>query len=55
VDTPFTATGSSLPYGIALQPLDGKIVLVGQYDSGSNPGNSALARYNTDGSLDTSF
>jgi competence ComEA-like helix-hairpin-helix protein len=41
--------GDNYAYAIALQP-DGKIVVTGQSDS-----SLALARYNTDGSLDASF
>jgi len=44
---------SSTPWSVALQ-LDGKIVLAGNSSSGG-PDDFALARYNTDGSLDTSF
>lgn len=44
---------SELVYGIALQ-ADGRIILAGQADGGSGAA-AALARYNTDGSLDTSF
>ena len=40
-------------YAMAFQS-DGKIVAAGYYDNGSNF-DFALARYNTDGSLDTSF
>ena len=42
-----------LAYGLTLQP-DGKIVLVGDTGDGVD-GDFALARYNSDGSLDTSF
>ncbi|HEV8564614.1 MAG TPA: delta-60 repeat domain-containing protein [Actinomycetota bacterium] len=38
-------------YGVAIQPADGKIVAAGTADFQK----FALARYNTDGSLDTSF
>jgi uncharacterized delta-60 repeat protein len=41
-------------YGVALQP-DGKIVTVGFAPVGADPGDFALARYNPDGSLDSSF
>jgi uncharacterized delta-60 repeat protein len=40
---------SSIAYGLAIQ-TDGKIVASGRVDSGF-----AIVRYNTDGSLDTSF
>jgi uncharacterized delta-60 repeat protein len=37
-------------YGLAIQPSDGKLVVVG-----TSKGDFAVARYNTDGSLDTGF
>jgi uncharacterized delta-60 repeat protein len=49
----FTATASA----VAIEP-DGKIVVVGTVEgdiAGNNVEDFALARYNTDGSLDTSF
>jgi uncharacterized delta-60 repeat protein len=49
--------GWDLATGVALQP-DGKIVVVGSAaadESGSGVEDFALARYNADGSLDTSF
>lgn len=45
------------PYSLALQP-DGKIVVAGAssvYQNNNRDANIAVARYNTDGSLDTSF
>ena len=39
---------------VAVQP-DGKVVAAGYTQAGPNPPNFALARYNTDGSLDLSF
>jgi uncharacterized delta-60 repeat protein len=50
-----TAIGSSdeHAYALALQP-DGKLVVAGRSNSGSND-DFALARYNPNGSLDTSF
>ena len=50
-----TTIGSAddVAYGLALQP-DGKIVLAGQSNNGSNL-DFALARYNANGTLDTSF
>ncbi len=39
---------------VAIQPGDQKIVVAGSARNGS-PDNFAIARYNTDGSLDTSF
>jgi len=62
LDTSFNATGivttdigSSHEYGqgLTIQP-DGKILLVGYSDNGSD-NDLALVRYNSDGSLDTSF
>lgn len=46
-------SGFALANAVAIQP-DGKIVAAGQSYNGSNA-DFALARYNTDGSLDTSF
>lgn len=43
--------GGSIGYGVVLQP-DGKILVGGTTNSGND---FALARYNTDGSLDTNF
>ncbi|NEO29875.1 MAG: DUF4347 domain-containing protein [Symploca sp. SIO3C6] len=45
--------GSDLASSVVLQP-DGKIILVGQANT-DNSANFALVRYNSDGSLDTSF
>jgi uncharacterized delta-60 repeat protein len=45
--------GNDFAYSIALQG-DGKILVAGTSDNGSNSG-FAVVRYNTDGSLDTSF
>jgi uncharacterized delta-60 repeat protein len=51
-----TAIGSSYDYALAIAiQVDGKIVAAGYSDIGSNNADFALARYNTDGSLDTSF
>ena len=50
VTTDLTA-GRDGAYGVAIQPADGKIVAAGTADFQR----FALARYNTDGSLDTSF
>ncbi|MBR1241576.1 VCBS repeat-containing protein [Bradyrhizobium sp. AUGA SZCCT0274] len=41
-------------YSVALQP-DGKILIAGHSFTGAGPNDFALARYNADGSLDTSF
>jgi uncharacterized delta-60 repeat protein len=50
--TPF-ALYNDLATAVTLQP-DGKLVVAGRSSNGSN-NDFALARYNTDGSLDTSF
>ena len=60
LDTSFSGDGrqvtdfgsNEVGEGLALQP-DGKLVLVGH--KGTTETSSAVARYNTDGSLDTSF
>jgi len=49
-----TDFGGGVAYGVALQP-DGKIVAVGYVAGFGGEGDFALARYNADGSLDTSF
>jgi uncharacterized delta-60 repeat protein len=43
--------------GVAIQPIDGKIVVCGSFAlmDGSNRNGRFLARYNADGTLDTSF
>ncbi len=55
VTTDFTGHADVI-YDLAIQS-DGKIVAVGQTDTGANPAsdNFALARYNINGTLDTSF
>jgi uncharacterized delta-60 repeat protein len=65
LDTAFNETGivttlvgeSSVGKALAIQPGDGKIILAGSAysDMTSYYGGFAAARYNTDGSLDTSF
>ncbi len=47
-------TGDDVAYALALAP-DGKIVVAGYTDAGSTGYDFALARYNADGSLDTTF
>jgi uncharacterized delta-60 repeat protein len=47
-------TSSSTANALALQP-DGKIVLAGSVGNSNTGADFALARYNSDGSLDTSF
>ncbi|HXF00296.1 MAG TPA: hypothetical protein VN458_08105 [Solirubrobacterales bacterium] len=64
LDTSFSGDGkqtTSFPYAagematdVAIQ-ADGRIVAVGQVGGGAGPGDFGLARYNTNGSLDTSF
>ena len=46
-------SGTDQAFSVAIQS-DGKIVAAGYSDNGSND-DFALVRYNTDGSLDTSF
>jgi uncharacterized delta-60 repeat protein len=46
--------GSDTGYFVTVQPLDGKILVAGVSSNGSN-NDFAIVRYNTDGSLDTSF
>jgi uncharacterized delta-60 repeat protein len=62
LDTSFSADGrvttnftgrDDFAFGVAIQPADGKIVAAGR--AGGSGGRIALARYNTNGSLDTSF
>ena len=53
VTTSFSA-GDDVGSGIAVQS-DGKIVVVGTSDNGSGTSEFAMARFNIDGSLDTSF
>jgi uncharacterized delta-60 repeat protein len=45
---------NDIAFGVAVQG-DGKIVAAGASDAGPNPGNFALARYDTNGGLDASF
>src|SRR5262249_55726764 len=56
VTTSFGTAYNAFAYDMFIQP-DGKIVAVGTVQKASNPGKSglALARYNSDGSLDTTF
>ncbi len=64
LDTSFNSTGmvttdigtnsGDIAYSVALQ-TDGKIIVAGTTNPGGNNTNFALARYNTNGSLDTSF
>jgi uncharacterized delta-60 repeat protein len=43
-------------YGLAIQPLDGKLVVAGVcYTSSFNGGQFCVARYNADGSIDATF
>ena len=52
VTTAFGA-GNGMAFSVAIRPADGKIVAAGYSDAGNFT--FALARYNPDGSLDTSF
>jgi uncharacterized delta-60 repeat protein len=45
-----TFSGPFFGRGLAIQPVDGKILLTGQWNN-----NFSLARFNNDGSLDTTF
>jgi uncharacterized delta-60 repeat protein len=54
VTTNFSGTAQDEIFAAILQP-DGKIVAVGASDAGGAGDNFALARYNANGSLDTSF
>jgi uncharacterized delta-60 repeat protein len=42
-------------WGVAVQPNDGKIILVGDAGSATTGYDFVVARYNTDGTLDTTF
>ena len=53
VTTDLTPRGD-YAYGLAMQP-DGKLVLAGDAGAGGSRGRFAVARYESDGSLDTSF
>jgi uncharacterized delta-60 repeat protein len=46
--------GDAYGYGVAIQP-DGKIVVVGEVDPGSNVSNPAILRLNANGTLDKAF
>jgi uncharacterized delta-60 repeat protein len=50
----FSAGGSDLAYSVAIQPGDGKILLAG-YDSTSSSMSSIVARFQTNGMIDTNF
>jgi uncharacterized delta-60 repeat protein len=52
VTTDFTS-GVDFPFGTAIESADGRIVAVGRADGGG--GRFALARYDTDGTLDATF
>jgi uncharacterized delta-60 repeat protein len=52
--TSFETSGYDTAKGVVIQ-ADGKIVAAGGSSAGVNPYNFALARYNANGSLDTSF
>lgn len=54
VTTSFASNSSEEAWGVALQ-ADGKIVAAGWTDMGNGNNVFAVARYNTNGSLDTSF
>ncbi|HEY3105262.1 MAG TPA: delta-60 repeat domain-containing protein [Gaiellaceae bacterium] len=52
ISTNFT-TGDDFAFGVAIQPSDGKIIAVGR--AGGSGGVFAVARYTTDGTLDSTF
>jgi uncharacterized delta-60 repeat protein len=54
ITTDFSASSIDNAYALAIQS-DGKLVVVGSTNSGTNPDNFAIARYTTTGALDTSF
>src|SRR5262245_31161308 len=54
--TDFSSGSTDDALAIAIQPSDGKIVVVGMSDANDNGDfDFAVSRYNTDGTLDTSF
>lgn len=55
VVSPVSMTFEDGARAVAVQPADGKIVAVGYVDRGGGNYDFAVARYNTDGSLDTTF
>ncbi len=55
VITPVSLSLADGARAVAVQPADGKVVAVGYVDSGSGNYDFAVARYNTNGSLDTTF
>ena len=54
VAVPFNGSGFDTAQDVAVQP-DGKIVVAGFSNAGGSNDNFALARFNVDGSLDTTF
>jgi uncharacterized delta-60 repeat protein len=54
VSTDFTPTSVELAHALAIQP-DGKILAAGEVNDDASNRNFALIRYNSDGTLDTSF
>jgi uncharacterized delta-60 repeat protein len=49
------SNGNESANAVAIQPADGKIIAAGSTENSSTRADFALARYNMDGSLDTSF
>ncbi len=47
-------SGNSFGYAVTVQP-DGKILVAGYYSNGANSNDSAIVRYNPNGTLDTNF
>ncbi|NBP02254.1 MAG: hypothetical protein EBU90_19455 [Proteobacteria bacterium] len=48
-------TNSFAYYSVAIQPVDGKIVVVGMTDNTNDFNNGLIVRYNENGTLDTTF
>jgi uncharacterized delta-60 repeat protein len=55
VITDFLHAASEEAFGVAVQPNDGKVIAVGNTSQGANGHDFAVARYNTNGALDSSF
>jgi uncharacterized delta-60 repeat protein len=52
----FSAGSTDIPYAVAVQPTDGKIVVVGStLANGATRTHFAIARFNTNGTMDGSF
>lgn len=53
--TTLAGVSDAIAYSIAIQPIDGKIVLAGYTKNSSGTHDFAVVRYNVDGNLDASF